>query len=139
MRYFLDTNTLVYSLHQDVPEYNEVNDFLRHCLSENLPCYFLSSSLKDVYYILCRHYLSEADARRSIMMLRETLYMLDLNSTLIDDAFQSDEPDFEDALIRSAAESLQVDAIISYDENAFKNSFIPKLTAKEASAKKEQV
>ena len=73
------------------------------------------------------------------MMLRETLYMLDLNSTLIDDAFQSDEPDFEDALIRSAAESLQVDAIISYDENAFKNSFIPKLTAKEASAKKEHV
>ena len=133
MRYFLDTNTLVYSLHQGAPKHKEVNDFLEHCLSENSHCYFLSSSLKDAYYILCRHYLSEVDARQSINMLRETLDMVDLNATIVDDAFESDEPDFEDALIRSAAESLQVDAIISYVEEAFKNSFIPKLTAEETS------
>ena len=132
MRYFLDTNTLVYSLHQDAPKHKEVNDFLEHCLSKNSPCYFLSSSLKDAYYILCRHYLSESDARQSIKMLRETLDMVDLNAAIVDGAFESDEPDFEDALIRSAAESLQVDAIISYDEDAFKNSFIPKLTAEKA-------
>ena len=132
MRYFLDTNTLVYSLHQGAPKHKEVNDFLERCLSESSPCYFLSSSLKDAYYILCRHYLSETDARQSIKMLRETLDMVDLNAAIVDNAFESDEPDFEDALIRSAAESLQVDAIISYDEDAFKNSFVPKLTAEEA-------
>ncbi len=129
MRYFLDTNTLVYSLHQDAPKHKEVNDFLTHCFSENHTCYFLSSSLKDAYYILCRHYLSESDARQSIKLFRETLDMVDLNSVIIDDAFQSDEPDFEDALIRCAAERLQVDAIISYDESAFSQSFLPKLTA----------
>lgn len=132
MRYFLDTNTLVYSLHQDAPKHTEVNDFLTHCLSENSTCYFLSSSLKDAYYILCKHYLSEPNARKSIKMLRETLDMVDLNSAIIDDAFQSDEADFEDALIRCAAERLQVDAIVSYDESAFQNSFVPKLTALEA-------
>ena len=63
-------------------------------------------------------------------MFREIFDMVDLNSTIIDDAIDSDEPDFEDALVRCAAEILQVDAIISYDEDAFESSDIAKLTAK---------
>ena len=105
---------------------------MEHCLLENSPCYFLSSSLKDAYYILCRHYLSEVDARQSVKILRQTLDMVDLNVTIVDNAFESDEADLENALIRCAAESLQVDAIISYDEDAFKNSYISRLTAEEA-------
>lgn len=132
VKFFLDTNILVYALHQDSPKHKEVNDFLRHCFSKNIVCYFLSSSLKDTYYILCRHYLSEPEARQSIKQLRNILSMVDLNAAIVDDAFLSDEPDFEDALIRSAAETLQVNAIISYDEYAFAQSFLPKLSAEEA-------
>ena len=135
MKYFLDTNALVYSLHLGAPKHKQVCNFLERCLQENTPCYFLSSSLKDAYYILCKHYLSEAHARACIKMLRESLDMVDLNSTVIDSAFESDEPDFEDALIRAAAEKLQVNAIISYDEKAFKNSFVMKMTAEEANRK----
>ena len=129
MNFFLDTNVLVYSLHSQAPFYAEVNNFLSRCLSENITCYFLSSSLKDTYYILRKHYLPEANARYSIRMFRKVFEMIDLNSVIIDKVFSSNEPDFEDALVRSAAEVLQVDAIISYDKDAFKASFIPKLTA----------
>ncbi len=131
MKFFLDTNTLVYSMYQNSPKHKEVCDFLLCCLSKGAICYFLSSSLKDIYYILRRHYLTEPDARQSIKLLRETLDMVELNSTIVDIAFDSNEPDYEDALIRAAAELLQVDVIISYDEDAFKNSFIKKLTAVE--------
>ncbi len=44
-------------------------------------------------------------------------------------ALDSNEPDYEDGLIRSTAEALQVDAIISYDKKAFHKSFTPKYTA----------
>ena len=130
MKYFLDTNVIVYSLHTRTPQHAEVTSFLGECLRKNTTCYFLSSSLKDAYYILCRHYLSESNARKSIKMFREIFDMVDLNSTIIDNAIDSDEPDFEDALVRCAAEILQVDAIISYDEDAFESSVIAKLTAK---------
>ncbi len=131
MKLFLDTNILVYSVFQNSPKYKEASKFIMHCLSENVTCYFLSSSLKDVYYILCRHYLSEPDARQCIKLLCETLDMVELNSMIIDKAFDCNEPDFEDALIRSAAEVLQVNAMVSYDKNAFENSFVPRFTAKE--------
>lgn len=132
VKFFLDTNILVYSLHQDSPKYKEVNDFLKRCFSKNITCYFLSSSLKDTYYVLHRHYLSESEARQCIRLLRNILSMVDLSSAIVDEAFLSDEPDFEDALIRCAAERLQVNAIISYDERAFAQSFLPKLSAEEA-------
>ncbi len=132
MRFFLDTNVLVYSLHQESKQHAEVNKFITYALDSAITCYFLSSSLKDIYYILCRHYLSEENSRLCIQMLRETLDMVDLSSSLIDEALRSDEPDFQDGVVRATAESLQVDAIISYDQDAFKHSFIPKMTAKKA-------
>ncbi len=132
MRFLLDTNVVVYALHQETKQHAKVNEFMTCALRCSATCYFLSSSLKDVYYILCRHYLSENDARTSIKMLRETLDMVDLSSTFIDEALQSDEPDFEDGIVRAAAESLHVDAVVSYDESAFKHSFIPKMTAEKA-------
>ena len=132
MRFFLDTNVVVYSMHQEAPNHEEVNTFLTQCLKTETVCYFLSASLKDAYYILCRHYLTEANARQCIKMFRETFDMVDLTSSIIDGAFQSNEPDFEDALVRTSSELLQADAIVSYDKEAFANSFVPKFTAKQA-------
>ncbi len=44
-------------------------------------------------------------------------------------ALDSNEPDYEDGLIRSTAEGLQVVAIISYYKKAFHKSYTPKYTA----------
>ena len=132
MRFFLDTNVIVYSLHQEAPEHDDVNVFLKQCLKKNVACYFLISSLKDAYYILCRHYLTENDARKCIKMFRNAFDMVDLTSEIVDGALLSDEPDFEDGLVRTSAELLQADVIVSYDKDAFVNSFIPKLTAERA-------
>lgn len=76
--------------------------------------------------------MSEKDARDSIRNIAEVFDLVDLTEPLIFDALDSDEPDYEDGLIRTAAETLQVDAIITYDKQAFKDSFIPKMTAQEA-------
>lgn len=132
MRFLLDTNVLVYALHQQCKQHEQANAFITRCLARGDTCYFLSSSLKDVYYILRRHYLAEEGARQSVRMLREALDMVELNATIVDAALENDEPDFEDGIIRAAAEVLQVDAIVSYDAEAFAHSPIPKATAEQA-------
>ena len=95
-------------------------------------CYALSSSLNEIYYALHSHYMSEGEARASIRDIAETFDLVDLTGLQVFAALDSDEPDYEDGLIRSVAEALQVDAIISYDKKAFHKSFIPKYTASEA-------
>ena len=46
-------------------------------------------------------------------------------------ALVSDEPDYEDAIVRACAELNQVDALVSYDKKAFRGSPVPKITAHE--------
>lgn len=87
--------------------------------------YALSSSLNEVYYILHRHYMEESEARESLRDIAETFDLVDLTGLFVFESIDSDEPDYEDGLIRVAAEELQVDAIISYDKAAFKSSFVP--------------
>ena len=91
----------------------------------------MTSSLKDVYYVLCKHYMKEIDARNALWDIYSVFDLVDLDAMLVLDSLESDEPDYEDGIIRAAANALQVDAIISYDEKAFRKSKIPKMTAKE--------
>ncbi len=61
--------------------------------------------------------------------------LVDLTGLLVYSALDSNEADYEDGLIRAAAEALQVDAIVSYDKKAFKGSCIPRKTAAEVRAR----
>lgn len=130
--YLFDTNALVYWVYPDSPQHEEVRALLYQELTGRGSIYALASSLDDVYYALCRHYMDEANARASIRDIAEVFDLVDLTGILVFSALDSDEPDYEDGLIRAAAEALQVDAVISYDKKAFKSTLIPKQTAKEA-------
>lgn len=126
-----DANALVYWVYPGSPYHEEVSDLLHCALSERGSIYALSSSLNEIYYALHRHYMDEEGARDSIRAIAEVFDLIDLTGVLVFQALASDEPDYEDGLIRATAEALQVDAIISYDKAAFKNSIIPALTAAE--------
>ena len=88
--------------------------------------------MSDTYYTLHSKYTTEEIARSSIQLIAETFDLVDLTGLFVFTAIDSNEPDYEDGLIRAAAETLEVDAIITYDKKAFRNSPIPKLTAQEA-------
>ena len=79
-----------------------------------------------------RRHTSIEEARESLRDIVDTFDLIDLTGLFVHESIDSDEPDYEDGLIRVAAEELQVEAIISYDKAAFKNSFVPKMTAQEA-------
>ena len=60
--------------------------------------------------------------------------LVDLTGLLVYSALDSNEADYEDGLIRAAAEALQVDAVVSYDKKAFKGSYIPRIPGRQQDA-----
>ena len=49
---------------------------------------------------------------------------------MLDAAFSSDEPDLEDAIVRSTAELLGAKAIITRDATAYARSSVPRMDAR---------
>lgn len=127
-----DTNALIYWVYPDSPFHDETLCLIDEAFLNRGAVYALASSLNEVYYILNRRYMEESEARESIRDIAETLNLVDLTGIFVLESIDSNEPDYEDGLVRIAAEELQVDAIISYDKAAFKSSFVPKMTAAEA-------
>ena len=127
-----DANALLYWVYPASPFRDDVSQLLQEAFQSDASCYALSSSLNEIYYALHSHYMSEEDARASIRDIAEAFDLVDLTGPLVFEALDSNEPDYEDGLIRGTAEALQVDAIISDDKKAFRSSFVPKLTAGEA-------
>lgn len=93
----------------------------------------LVSSLKDLYYILCRRLQNKQLARKATKVVSTSIFTIaDLLASYAPLALSSDEPDFEDGLVRVAAEQMGAEAIVSRDEAAFASSHIPRLNAYQA-------
>lgn len=133
--FLFDANALVYWSYYGSPRHEEVSSLLHKALSGRNAVYALSSSLNEIYYALHTHCMDEKDARESIRFIAEVFDLVDLTGPLVFEALRSSEPDYEDGLVRAAAEALQVDAIVTYDKKAFADSPIPQMTAKEAAVR----
>lgn len=127
--YLFDANALVYWVNARAPQHGEVARAVRALIENGDEVYALSSSLNEIYYALHTHYTNEAAARDSIADIAATFALVDLTTPLVKASLLSDEPDYEDGLVRAAAETLEVDAIVTYDKKAFTASRIPKLAA----------
>ena len=89
-----------------------------------------AASIKDVYYILNRHFGREDIVRERLEGFCEIVSIVGLDTDLLFQAFRSDEPDFEDALVRVSAENIGAVALISRDTDAFKHSQLPCMDAR---------
>ena len=126
---FVDTNVLIDVACAERVEHAAAREmFLRAARGGQCRFYALSSSLKDVYYVLCRHYARERDARDAVIGLATELGIVDLTKRMVLDGCLSDEPDVEDALVRIAAESVDARVIVSRDRRAFARCLIPRMT-----------
>lgn len=134
LRIFFDTNALIDYIVASRPQHEPVKKLVMTVAKNGDMPIILASSLKDVYCICCRHYGDEATARMAIRNLRAAFEVLNLSTELVDTALDSDEPDFEDGLIRAGAESSGCSYIISRDVKAFRSSSCRRLSPIEALA-----
>ena len=133
MKLLLDTNIVLdFCNNRRVPFHSECVELLSVCLGRSdIELMVAISSLNDAYYALRRHYGTESQARQDIGRL---LNLFEIRPLLVRHArqsYQSDEPDFEDGLIRAVAEDNQADVIVTRDAAAFRNSSVPSMDALE--------
>ncbi len=129
----VDTNILIDAFDVDRPAHDDAVSLLSACGEQNdLEAIAPISSFKDMYYILSRLYKNERLAREAVeCLMGRAVTPVDLCGSYGYDVLESDEPDFEDALIRIAAEREGADAIVSRDEHAFEGSAVVRMTAEQ--------
>lgn len=88
------------------------------------------TSLKDVYYVISK-VQAESEAREYVRRLIEIFEVLPVDGDVCRHAATSDEPDFEDGLIRAAAELNGIDFIVTRDTEAFRHSTVRAVSAEE--------
>ena len=132
----IDTNVIIdYAVRSRPAHADAVVLFEEAARADGVRLVVLVSSLKDAYYIMCRAYGDELTARDALRRVSKTFFVVvDLLAAYADDAFASDEPDFEDGLVRAAAERLGVHAIVTRDTLAFAGSFVKAVPPAEATA-----
>ena len=122
-RWFVDTNVLLDIAVPTRKGFHEDALLLYDTVGKSDVILYASVAvLKDVYYLLCRNYCDESKARDAIRIFMNTLAIVGLTKSMAETALGSDEPDFEDSLVRVAAETCECKYIISRDMKAFKNS-----------------
>lgn len=129
-RILLDTNILLDSVIPNRPQHDEALALLRWCNGSGDYGFAAATSFNDAYYILCRAY-SEAIAREALENLLGLVAVAPVSAEECDRSLRSNEPDFEDGLVRACAELNGADFIITRDEDAFVGSKVKSITAKE--------
>ena len=129
-RLLLDTNVLLDAILPDRPEQRETHRILARCNGGGDMGIACGLSLKDVYYIASKR-LDEPTARKAVAWLTQLLVIGPVGPEECLDALVSNEPDFEDGLVRSCAELNDVDFIISRDKDAFAGSRVRCVTSRE--------
>lgn len=97
---------------------------------EDVVGYVCATSLKDMYYILTKA-MGERDARAYVDAVMDDFAICPVDYSVCRQAASSDEPDFEDGIVRACAENAGVDFIITRDTGAFCGSRIKSMTSQE--------
>lgn len=130
-KFVIDTNVIIDFLAPSRPGHATACKLLRSFLAGHAEAVIPASSFKDAYYILCRWLGDEAQARADVQRVREFFGAAPLTTAILDRAFASDEPDFEDGIVRAFAEEYQAKGIVSRDEKAFRGSPVPRISPSE--------
>ncbi len=114
VKLLFDTNILLDLCNANrAPFHQDSLDLLGRCVRRgDVEMMVCVASLNDVYYVLRRHYGSERQARQYVGKLMELFDVRPLLPRHARRSLASDEPDFEDGLIRAVAEDAGVDATV---------------------------
>lgn len=129
-RLLLDTNVLLDAVLDGRPHAAESQELIDYCSGWGDFGMVCGLSLKDVYYIAGRIH-GEPWARDAVRKLMDLLVIAPVDGEVSDMALHSDEPDFEDGIIRACAELNGADVIVTHDRDAFAHSLIRSMTAAE--------
>ncbi len=132
-KWFVDTNVLL-DIASDARGkfHDDAILFYGAAGKSDVKLYASVAVLKDAYYLLCRNYCDESKARKAVRFFMDTFTIVDLTGAMAEMALDSNEPDFEDGLIRVSADMCECKYIVSRDVKAFKEGSAKRLEPLEA-------
>lgn len=139
-KWLLDTNVLIDLAVPSRPQHDTAVRLLEVGARSAVDFHILVSSLKDMYYIMNKQKghgdesIPEAHARGVVRQFIEFFKIIDQTEEIARNAVDSDEPDFEDGLVRAAAEICGCDYLVTRDATGFENGFVKKLSPSDALA-----
>ena len=125
---FLDTNYLFDLALDHRPGAESAEELFALVCDGQAVAAIAPSSLKDFYYI-GRQDIAEDQRRAWLAFFLDAFSVVDLNREACQRALRSDEPDFEDGIVRALSESSHCTAIITRDLPAFAHSVVPAMSA----------
>ena len=132
VRVFLDTNFLLDLALEHRPGGKAAAEILQRAEEGELAGIVSPSSLKDFYYI-ARKDMPDDLRRGWIAFFMDGFAVADTNRSVCQNALVSDEPDFEDGIVRAIAEDEGCDYILTRDAKGFDGSKAPKIEPEELS------
>lgn len=127
MSVLVDTNVWLDVLLHRKPFESLSKALLMACLNDDIPLAIVSTSVKDIFYIMERAH----DADNAYWAVESVLALAAVSSVdavVCERALDLERPDYEDGIIAAAALADKHDAIVSRDERAFRNLSIPRFT-----------
>lgn len=129
-RLFLDTNYLLDEMMSGRPGSDDAVALTQKAAAGLVLCAVSSTSLSDAYYV-SRRALTEGQRRAWLAFFLDAFEVVAPDADTCRSALLSDEPDYEDGVIRALAERHGADYIVSRDERAFGGSSVPRVSAEE--------
>ena len=118
-KWFVDTNVLLDIASDARGEFHDNAILFYEAVSKSdVKLYASVAVLKDVYYLLCKNYCDKGKAREAIRFFMSTFTIVDLTKAMAEQALESDEPDFEDGIVRISAEICECRYIVSLAQSA---------------------
>jgi len=131
IRVVLDTNVILDFLNITRLEHNQAVTLLDVLRRRGVNICAAATSLKDIYYILGRSD-GKPIAKKAVESVLATMTILPVDFDCCQCASTSTEPDFEDGIIRAAAEIAQTDYLITRDTSVFIGARVPRLSPTDA-------
>lgn len=134
MRILVDTNVFLdYLLKRE--DYESAAMFLKLSFEHKNPLYVTSISIRDIGYAAHRFYHDKEKTRQIQMAVYQICRsVIDITSDDTINSLFDDEVDFEDSLIKEAAERSMIDVIITNNVKDFRKLGFPSLTPSEMNA-----
>ena len=124
MRVLLDTNVLLDFIQPDRPGFAASVQIFGAIAAGHVSALVCASSLKDVYYV-ARKVMGARRVREYLSTFMDLFEICSTDREACATALGSDEPDFEDGIIRAIAERERVDFIVTRDASAFRHAGVP--------------
>lgn len=143
MRLLVDVNAAVALILAPYESHVPMAKLMRSVASGQAEAVYPAASVNELYYVLMHNArkdlrLADPDARRAIEAFCGLVKLADVTAPVVHEALSSDEPDYEDAVVRAVAERCACDAIVTSDRKAFANSFVKSLTPAQAAEQVEK-